>query len=299
MHLNLVLSSRSWSAARHRRSARRTHQDEFWALFGWLEHEDLDFKRGVGGNVRDAIAAMAMTGGGLIVHGVDDGRNVVGCPLSQHTLDRITRLANECGVEVRVRAVGVVGRELTLTGVPEVRGRIVTTPDGRLLRRAGGDCQPLRGDALARFVREREQRSGEEEPVAAEAGAFDLARVNEALAAADRPPVDEAGIARALADLGVAGPAHPEAMANAPRVRPAAGRSLRGTRRARPATHARRQPAGADGQRFVHASAGAYARGEENASMTTEHAATAAGFDTRAEVLRMKERACPRNTGRP
>ena len=182
-------------------------EDEFWALFGRLEHEELDFKRGVGGNVRDAIAAMAMTGGGLIVHGVDDGRNVVGCPLSQHTLDRITRLANECGVEVRVRAVGVGGRELTLTGVPEVRGRIVTTPDGRLLRRAGGDCQPLRGDALARFVREREQRSGEEEPVAAEAGAFDLARVNEALVAADRPPVDEAGIARALADLGVAGPA--------------------------------------------------------------------------------------------
>ena len=145
-------------------------EDEFWALFGRLEYEELDFKRGVGGNVRDAIAAMAMTGGGLIVHGVDDGRNVVGCPLSQHTQDRITRFANECGVEVRVRAASVGGVELTLTEVPEVRGRIVTTPDGRLLRRAGGDCQPLRGDALARFVREREQRAGEEEPVAAGAG---------------------------------------------------------------------------------------------------------------------------------
>ena len=49
--------------------------------------------------------------------------------------------------------------------VPEVRGRIVTTPDGRLLRRVGGDAQPLRGDAMARFVREREHRAGEDKPL--------------------------------------------------------------------------------------------------------------------------------------
>ena len=141
--------------------------NEFWSLFGHLEHEQLDFKRGVPTDVRDTIAAMAMTHGGLIVHGVDDRRNVVGCPLSQNTQDRITRIASECGVDVQVREIVVGEFELTICAVPEVRGRIVTTPDGRLLRRVGGDSQPIRGDAMARFVREREHRAGEDEPLAA------------------------------------------------------------------------------------------------------------------------------------
>ncbi len=45
---------------------------------------------------------------------------------------------------MRHREVRVDGTPLTIVEVPEVRGRIVTTPDGRLLRRVGGDCQPLR-----------------------------------------------------------------------------------------------------------------------------------------------------------
>lgn len=187
---------------------RLTH-DEFWARFGRIEHEALDFKRGVSGEILDTIPAMSMTDGGVIVHGVDRDLNVVGCPLSQNTLDRITRFANECNVEVRVRAIRVGGAELTLTAVPEVRGRIVTAPDGRLLRRVGGDCQPLRGDVLARFVREREERSGEDEPVMCGPGAFDLSRVNEALAAGGRPAVRRARIPRALVDLGVALTADP------------------------------------------------------------------------------------------
>ena len=139
---------------------RRLAVDAFWNLFGRLEHEQLDFKRGVPDDVRDTIAAMAMTHGGLIVHGVDDRRNVVGCPLSQNTQDRITRIAFECGVDVQVREVVVGERKLTICAVPAVRGRIVTTPDGRLLRRVGGDAQPLRGDALAWFVSERQPRCG-------------------------------------------------------------------------------------------------------------------------------------------
>ena len=122
--------------------------EEFWRLFGRVEHEALDFKRGVPDDILDTIPAMAMTDGGLIVHGVDSELNILGCPLSQNTLDRITRFANECNVEVQVRAIQVGTRELTVTEVPEVRGRIVTSPDGRLLRRVGGDCQPLRGDML-------------------------------------------------------------------------------------------------------------------------------------------------------
>lgn len=184
--------------------------DEFWSLFGRLEHEQLDFKRAVPKDVRDTIAAMATTHGGLIVHGVDDRRNVVGCPLSRNTQDRITRIASECGVDVQIREVVVGELELTICAVPEVRGRIVTTPDGRLLRRVGGDSQPIRGDAMARFVREREHRAGEDEPLAAvRTSAFDLAAVNQVLAADGRPTVERNRMDRALADLSVAVPAPP------------------------------------------------------------------------------------------
>ena len=208
-------------------------EDEFWRLFGRLEHEALDFKRGVPKDISDAIAAMAMTNGGLIVHGVADNRQIVGCPLSQNTQDRITRIAAECGVDVQLREVAVHeqpaadqleppsgGKRLTICAVPEVRGRIVTTPDGRLLRRVGGDSQPLRGDALARFVRERELRSGEDEPIArVSADSFDIASIDAALQAEGRPPQQaanadvaapqEAHVLRALSDLGVATPAAP------------------------------------------------------------------------------------------
>ena len=181
--------------------------DEFWGLLGRVEHEALDFKRGVPEDILDTIPCMAMTDGGLIVHGVDKDLNILGCPLSQNTFDRITRFAHECNVVVQIGAIRVGDHELTVTEVPEVRGRIVTSPEGRLLRRVGGDCQPLRGDMLARFVREREERSSEEEPVACEVSDFNLSRVNEALSASGRPAVWWDGIPRALADLGVALPA--------------------------------------------------------------------------------------------
>ena len=94
--------------------------------------------------------------------------------------------------------------------MPEVRGRIVTTPDGRLLRRVGGDSQPLRGDAMARFVREREHRAGEDEPIAVvDLSAFDLDALNQALAADRRPAVAPDSVERALTDLGVAVAAAP------------------------------------------------------------------------------------------
>lgn len=188
----------------------RLSEGELWRLLGRVEHTQLDFKRGVPTDVRDTIAAMAMTHGGLVIHGIDDQRQIVGCPLSQNTQDRITRVAMECGVDVRLRAIAVGNTELTVTAIPEVRGRIVTTPDGRLLRRVGGDSQPLRGDAMARFVREREGRTAEDDPIASiDDSAFALEAINRALAADSRPPTDAAGISRALADLGVAIPAPP------------------------------------------------------------------------------------------
>ena len=142
----------------------------------------------------------------LVVHGVDDGRAVVGCPLSQRVQDRITRLANECNVTLELRAVEVGAHELTIMEVPDVRGRIVTTLDGRLLRRVGGDSQPLRGDAMALFVRDRCRLFAEEEPLNRpfDPADFDLDSLNEALAKQGRPPVVPSGVGRALADLNVA-----------------------------------------------------------------------------------------------
>lgn len=188
----------------------RADEATFWRLFGRNEHEQLDFKRAVGSGVGETFAAMAMTEGGLVVHGVDDKRRVVGCPLSQNTQDRITRLAAECGVDVGFRRILVADRELTISSVPAVRNRIVTTPDGRLLRRVGSESRPLRGDAMARFVRERERGSAEDETV----GSFQPADVaadvlNAVRRAEGRPPARPSEAFRALADLGVAVPAPP------------------------------------------------------------------------------------------
>ena len=184
--------------------------DAFWRLFGDREHESLDFKRGVPRDILSTIPAMAMTDGGLIVHGVQDDRTIVGCELSQNTADRITRFANECGVEVQFAEIAVDDLKLTVTAVPEIRGRIVTTPDGRLLRRIGGDSLPLRGDAMARFVLERSGRSAEDETLSHfRAEDFDIGLVNDALAADERPPVEADGLRRALVDLGVALPSSP------------------------------------------------------------------------------------------
>ena len=185
----------------------RLTEEGFWALFGRVEHETLDFKRGVPGDILTTIPAMAMSDGGLIVHGVTPDLTIGGCPRSQNTVDRITRFAGECGVDVRIRSVLVGESEITITEVPEIRGRIVTTPDGRLLRRVGGDSQPLRGDALARFVRQREDRPGEDEPLRGfQPVDVDLSALNEVLEADERPSVDQEDVLRALVDLGVAEP---------------------------------------------------------------------------------------------
>ncbi|MCY3851383.1 MAG: putative DNA binding domain-containing protein [Acidimicrobiaceae bacterium] len=180
--------------------------EEFWDLVETVENEMLDFKRGVPDSLYQVIPAMAMTNGGLIVCGVDDHREIVGCSLNQGTQDRIMRYANECDVGVELKSITVGRHELVVVEVPDVRERIVTTPDGRLLRRVGGDSQPLRGDALARFVGERCKRSAEEEPLTRlfSPGDFDLNAVNGALDQQGRPAADFAGLGRALADLNVA-----------------------------------------------------------------------------------------------
>jgi ATP-dependent DNA helicase RecG len=179
---------------------------EFWSLLGEIEHEQLDFKHGAP-DLTTIIPAMAMTNGGLVVLGVDDDRKITGCPLSQNVLDRVKKHSNEVDVAIQLKEVRVGRWALTLVAIPQVDGRIVTTPDGRLVRRVGSDSQPLVGDALARFVREREQRAADDQILPQmDIDDFDLAPINKALAADGRPSVRRAGILRALVDLGVADP---------------------------------------------------------------------------------------------
>ena len=69
--------------------------EEFWETFGRIENEMLDFKRAVSKDIRETIPAMAVTVGGYIVHGVNRNLEIVGCPRSQKTVDRITKIAHE------------------------------------------------------------------------------------------------------------------------------------------------------------------------------------------------------------
>jgi ATP-dependent DNA helicase RecG len=133
-----------------------THHDElaFWARFGRVEHESLEFKE-TAYHVREVIPAMAMSRGGEIVLGVSDDRRLVGCPLDQRTLDAVMRRAREAAVDVEIAPLRVGLVPLTLVTVPRIDDRIVTTSDGRLLRRIGSDNVPLLGDEIARFVRSR------------------------------------------------------------------------------------------------------------------------------------------------
>jgi ATP-dependent DNA helicase RecG len=126
----------------------------FWARFGRVEHESLEFKASAN-NLREVIPAMAMTCGGVVILGVTDDRRLSGCGLGQRTFDAVMRRGQEVGVDIEVEPVSVAGVDLTVIHVPRVADRIVTTSDGRLLRRVGSDNVPLRGDALGQFVRRR------------------------------------------------------------------------------------------------------------------------------------------------
>jgi ATP-dependent DNA helicase RecG len=127
----------------------------FWRRFGRLEHERLEFKRSAR-HVQESVAAMAMAEGGAILIGVTDDRRIAGCEDLQDTLDRVASVSCELDVDVAARVLRVARRTVVMVLVPAVRERIVTTPDGRLLRRVGSSNRPLRGDAVARFIRARD-----------------------------------------------------------------------------------------------------------------------------------------------
>ncbi len=132
-------------------TAERMSRRAFWRRFGRLEHERLEFKRSPL-NLQESVVGMSMNAGGIIVIGVADDRRIAGCELDQVALDRIAFVAHETGVPVQLRSLEVSGTPVVVIAVPRVTDRIVTTSDGRILRRVGSANQPLRGDAVARFV---------------------------------------------------------------------------------------------------------------------------------------------------
>jgi ATP-dependent DNA helicase RecG len=103
----------------------------------------------------ESVVAMAMTSGGTILVGVSDDRRVTGHAVEQRSLDRIAAVAHETDVELRVERLHVAGCVVLEVMVPAVAPRVVTTPDGRLLRRVGSANQPLRGEGVVRFLRGR------------------------------------------------------------------------------------------------------------------------------------------------
>ncbi len=184
--------------------------DEFWALIGTQEHERVDFKVRPPGGLKEVFPAMAMTDGGIVALGVTDARELRGCPLDQRVRDQVGDVAHSTGVDVQMRQVEVEGTPILLVAVPAITGRIVTTPDGRLLRRVGSSNRPLVGDALARFVLQRDERPAEDERVTVfDPDDFDLPLVNKALTNDGRPSIRRSELLRGLMDLGVAEPAPP------------------------------------------------------------------------------------------
>ena len=126
----------------------------FWRRYGRIEHERLEFKRSAN-HICESVVAMAMTAGGTILVGVTDERRLAGCAVEQPTLDRIAGVADETQVDLGLECIAVGGVTVLAIAVPAVAPRVVTTPDGRLLRRVGGSNRPLRGEGVLRFLGER------------------------------------------------------------------------------------------------------------------------------------------------
>jgi ATP-dependent DNA helicase RecG len=126
----------------------------FWRRYGRVEHERLEFKASVR-HLGETVVAMAMTKGGTILVGVSEDGRVPGCRVDQEMLDRVATLSDEVQVDLRTDRLAVGDATVLAITVPAVAPRVVTTPDGRLLRRVGSINRPLRGEAVPRFLHGR------------------------------------------------------------------------------------------------------------------------------------------------
>lgn len=126
-----------------------------WRRYGSVEHERLEFKSSVR-HLGESVVAMAMTRGGTILVGVSDDGRVPGCRVDQEMLDRVATWSDEVQVDLRTDQLAVGDATVLAITVPAVAPRVVTTPDGRLLRRVGSINRPLRGEAVVRFLQSRD-----------------------------------------------------------------------------------------------------------------------------------------------
>jgi ATP-dependent DNA helicase RecG len=144
--LSMTGSNQPWQGRTSRVSKRA-----FRRRYGTIEHERLEFKSSVN-HLCECVVAMAMTAGGVILVGVGDDGSVTGCRLDQPTLDRVAAVADDVQVDLLVEAIEVGRTAVLVITVPAVAPRVVTTPDGRLLRRMGATNRPLRGDGVLRYL---------------------------------------------------------------------------------------------------------------------------------------------------
>lgn len=177
---------------------------DFWDALGKVEHERLDFKSRAPKGLSDTFAAMAMTTGGLVVIGIDDDRRLTGARLEQDVYDGVMTAGHDVEVSLNTHELRVDGVPVVLIDVPAVTGRLVTTPSGRVLRRVGSSNHPLRGDALARFVRAVTLHPREDDAVPGAAAEVDLDVLNQLLAAQKRRRATRRTALKSMADLGLA-----------------------------------------------------------------------------------------------
>lgn len=177
-------------------------EEELFARWGPTESEQLDFKTNAS-DLGPTIAAMSMSAGGVVLIGVRERPApvaVVGVADPTRTADRAAEAGQKCGVTVSIDVIDVDGMAVVVCSVPQVTGRIVTTPDGRLLRRSGTQNLPLTGDQLGAFVLARRQVSAELDVVrGATTEALDLRLVNKLFTAEGRKRVTRRAMSRALA----------------------------------------------------------------------------------------------------
>ncbi len=191
-------------------------KDSLLALTGPAEHERLDFKSQLNKSDAKHVAAMAMTDGGWLVAGVDDpdrGHRLTDWPLTQDRRDLIMgTLSGHIGVPVATRAITVDGKAVVVVAIPAVSDRIVTTSDGRIMRRRGTESVPLLGDEVARFVLERSTRPATDDELTFDEGSIEWARVDDVLTSDGRSLTTPDTRFQCLVDLGLALdlPDHPQ-----------------------------------------------------------------------------------------
>ncbi len=96
-----------------------------------MESDRLDSKTNAD-DLGPTIAAMAMPIGGTILVGIRERPapiTVTGVAQPARTIDRAVETGQKCGVSVEAEAVGVGEVAVVVCAVPQVTGRIVSTPD--------------------------------------------------------------------------------------------------------------------------------------------------------------------------